>query len=81
MRGVVMHSAGDVRVEEREDPKIIEPTDAVIRLTATCIWGSNLWVATSSRRRPGTRRPCCGTDRPACCGVIRARREARKSWI
>ena len=32
MRGVVMHSAGDVRVEDREDPKIIEPTDAVIRL-------------------------------------------------
>ena len=43
MRGVVMHTAGDVRVEEREDPKIIEPTDAVIRLTATCICGSDLW--------------------------------------
>src|ERR671921_182427 len=43
MRGVVMHSAGDVRVEERENPKIIEPTDAVIRLTATCICGSDLW--------------------------------------
>ncbi len=43
MRGVVLHSAGDVRVEEREDPKIIEPTDAVIRLTATCICGSDLW--------------------------------------
>jgi len=43
MRGVVMHSAGDVRVEEREDPKIVEPTDAVIRLTATCICGSDLW--------------------------------------
>ena len=43
MRGVVMYSAGDVRVEEREDPKIVEPTDAVIRLTATCICGSDLW--------------------------------------
>src|SRR6058998_2811942 len=43
MRGVVMHSPGDVRVEEREDPKIIEPTDAVIRLAATCICGSDLW--------------------------------------
>ena len=43
MRGVVMHTAGDVRVEEREDPTIIEPTDAVIRLTATCICGSDLW--------------------------------------
>jgi threonine dehydrogenase-like Zn-dependent dehydrogenase len=43
VRGVVMHSPGDVRVEEREDPKIIEPTDAVIRLAATCICGSDLW--------------------------------------
>jgi threonine dehydrogenase-like Zn-dependent dehydrogenase len=43
MKGVVMHSPGDVRVEEREDPKIIEPTDAIIRLAATCICGSDLW--------------------------------------
>ena len=43
MRGVVMFTAGDVRVEERDDPKIIEPTDAIIRLTATCICGSDLW--------------------------------------
>jgi threonine dehydrogenase-like Zn-dependent dehydrogenase len=38
-----MHSAGDVRVEQREDPQIVEPTDAIIRLTATCICGSDLW--------------------------------------
>jgi threonine dehydrogenase-like Zn-dependent dehydrogenase len=38
-----MYSAGDVRLEERDDPKIIEPTDAIIRLTATCICGSDLW--------------------------------------
>jgi threonine dehydrogenase-like Zn-dependent dehydrogenase len=44
MRGVVMHTAGDVRVEEREDPRIIEPTDAIIRLTATCVCGSDLWA-------------------------------------
>lgn len=37
MRGVVMHTAGDVRVEDREDPRIVEPTDAIIRLTAACI--------------------------------------------
>src|SRR5438105_15616422 len=43
VRGVVMYSAGDVRVEEREDPKIIEPTDAIIKLAATCICGSDLW--------------------------------------
>lgn len=43
MRGVAMYAAGDVRGEEREDPKIIEPTDAIARLTATCICGSDLW--------------------------------------
>ncbi|GAA4172677.1 zinc-dependent alcohol dehydrogenase family protein [Gryllotalpicola koreensis] len=43
MRGVIMHAPGDVRVEERDDPKIIEPTDAIIRLSATCICGSDLW--------------------------------------
>ena len=43
MRQVIMYTAGDVRVDEREDPKIIEPTDAIIRLTATCICGSDLW--------------------------------------
>lgn len=43
MRGVVMHTPGDVRVEDRDEPRIVEPTDAVIRLTATCICGSDLW--------------------------------------
>ncbi len=43
MRGVVMYSPGDVRVVNREDPKIIEPTDAIIKLSATCICGSDLW--------------------------------------
>ncbi len=43
MLGVVMHTAGDVRVQERDEPRIIDPTDAVIRLSATCICGSDLW--------------------------------------
>jgi len=43
MRGVIMHAAGDVRVEDRADPVIEEPTDAVIRLAASCICGSDLW--------------------------------------
>ncbi|CAN5571834.1 zinc-dependent alcohol dehydrogenase family protein [soil metagenome] len=43
MRGVVMYEPGDVRVEERDDPVIIDATDAIIRLTATCICGSDLW--------------------------------------
>ncbi|WP_125133196.1 zinc-dependent alcohol dehydrogenase family protein [Microbacterium sp. 10M-3C3] len=43
MRGVIMYGPGDVRVEERPDPRIEQPTDAVIRLAATCICGSDLW--------------------------------------
>ena len=43
MRGAVLYAPGDIRVEDRDDPKIIEPTDAIIRLSATCVCGSDLW--------------------------------------
>src|SRR4051812_45943763 len=43
MRGAVLHAPGDVRLEQRDDPKIVEPGDAIIRLSATCICGSDLW--------------------------------------
>ena len=34
MLGAVMHAPGDVQVETRPDPQIIEPTDAIIRVSA-----------------------------------------------
>ncbi|BBZ33831.1 zinc-dependent alcohol dehydrogenase family protein [Mycolicibacterium confluentis] len=43
MRGVVMYAPGDIRVEDLPEPKIVEPTDAIIRVSATCICGSDLW--------------------------------------
>src|SRR5207248_553823 len=43
MRGTVMYGPRDVRFEERPEPVIAEPTDAIIRLSATCICGSDLW--------------------------------------
>src|SRR3954452_2313838 len=43
MRGAVIHGTGDVRFEERTDPVIVEPTDAVIRTVAACVCGSDLW--------------------------------------
>ena len=43
MRVAVMYAPGDVRVEDRPEPQILKPTDAVIRLTVTCICGSDLW--------------------------------------
>src|SRR5436309_9134323 len=43
MRGAVLYGPRDVRFEDRETPKIVEPTDAVIRIVATCVCGSDLW--------------------------------------
>jgi threonine dehydrogenase-like Zn-dependent dehydrogenase len=43
MRAVVMHAPRDVRVEDVAAPEIVEPTDAVIRVTAACICGTDLW--------------------------------------
>jgi threonine dehydrogenase-like Zn-dependent dehydrogenase len=43
MRGAVMYGPSDVRVENVPDPSIVQPTDAIIRLSATCICGSDLW--------------------------------------
>lgn len=43
MRGAIIHGPHDVRVEDRVEPRIVDPTDAVIRLSATCVCGSDLW--------------------------------------
>ncbi|RZS36397.1 threonine dehydrogenase-like Zn-dependent dehydrogenase [Herbihabitans rhizosphaerae] len=43
MRGAVLHAPGDVRFEERDDPRISAPTDAIIRVSASCVCGSDLW--------------------------------------
>jgi threonine dehydrogenase-like Zn-dependent dehydrogenase len=43
MKGAMLYGPGDVRFEDRETPKIEEPTDAVIRIAATCVCGSDLW--------------------------------------
>ncbi|MDP9412145.1 MAG: zinc-dependent alcohol dehydrogenase family protein [Actinomycetota bacterium] len=43
MKGTVLYGPRDVRLEERPDPTIIEPTDAIIRISATCVCGSDLW--------------------------------------
>ncbi|GHD87145.1 zinc-dependent alcohol dehydrogenase family protein [Streptomyces naganishii] len=43
MRGAVIHAPGDVRFENLDDPRILKPTDAVIRTAVTCVCGSDLW--------------------------------------
>src|SRR4028118_2255628 len=42
MRATVMYEAGDVRVEDVPDARILEPTDALIRVTRACVCGSDL---------------------------------------
>jgi threonine dehydrogenase-like Zn-dependent dehydrogenase len=43
MRATVMHAAGDVRIENVADAALVEPTDAILRVTRACICGSDLW--------------------------------------
>ena len=43
MLGTILYGPGDVRCEEVPEPKILRPTDAIIRLSASCICGSDLW--------------------------------------
>ena len=43
MQGAVLHAPGDIRLDTRPDPLIEKPTDAIIKLAATCVCGSDLW--------------------------------------
>jgi threonine dehydrogenase-like Zn-dependent dehydrogenase len=43
MRATIIHGPGDIRVEDRDDPAVQLPTDAVVRVTAACVCGSDLW--------------------------------------
>ena len=43
MKGTVLYGPRDIRFEERDSPKIIKPTDAIIKISATCVCGSDLW--------------------------------------
>ena len=43
MRATVIYGAGDVRIEQVPDARLVDPTDAVVRITRSCICGSDLW--------------------------------------
>jgi threonine dehydrogenase-like Zn-dependent dehydrogenase len=43
MKATVIHGARDIRVEAVPDPAVRLPTDAVVRVTAACVCGSDLW--------------------------------------
>jgi threonine dehydrogenase-like Zn-dependent dehydrogenase len=44
VRATVIHAPYDVRVEQREDPRLLAPTDAIVRVEAACVCGSDLWT-------------------------------------
>jgi threonine dehydrogenase-like Zn-dependent dehydrogenase len=56
MKAVVFHGVGDIRLDEVPEPKIQEPTDAVVRLTASAICGTDLHMVrgTMAMMKPGT---------------------------
>lgn len=56
MKAVVWHDVGDIRVDEVPDPKILEPSDAVIRVTRSAICGTDLHLVrgTMPGMQPGT---------------------------
>ena len=56
MKAVVFHSIGDIRLDDVEDPKIQEPTDAIVRLTSSAICGTDLHMirGTMAGMREGT---------------------------
>lgn len=43
MRGAVLYGPRDIRFEDRETPKIVEPTDVIVRTSLMCVCGSDLW--------------------------------------
>lgn len=55
MDATVLHAPGDIRLEQVPDPQILRPTDAVVKVAATCVCGSDLWpyrgIAKVSRPR------------------------------
>jgi hypothetical protein len=56
MKAVVFYGVGDIRIDEIDEPKLTAPTDAIVRLTASAICGTDLHMVrgTMSGMKPGT---------------------------
>ena len=54
MKATLIYGAGDIRVEDVPDPTLQNPTDAIVRITHSCICGSDLWPYA---KRPATEQP------------------------
>jgi threonine dehydrogenase-like Zn-dependent dehydrogenase len=67
MRGAMIYGSGDVRLEQLPEPTIVELTDAIVRTTATCICGSDLWEYRGINSVPAPKR--FGHE---YCGIVEA---------
>jgi len=83
MRGAVIYGPWDVRLEERDDPKIIEPTDAIIRLSVPEIDPCpcprphvSAHSSTQGRGSPSAGRHVCGR---VGCLMTETRRDGKPS--
>src|SRR4051812_31736552 len=56
MKAAVLHAPYDVRIENLPEPQIEQPTDAIVRLSATCVCGSDLWPYRGAQTFDGVRR-------------------------
>jgi len=56
MKAVVFHGVGDIRVDDVPEPRIKDPTDAIVRITASAICGTDLHMirGTLPGMKPGT---------------------------
>ena len=77
MQATMIYGPRDIRFEDRPEPTILQPTDAVLRLSATCICGSDLWpyrgIAEVSKPTP------MGHE---YCGIVEeVGKEVRKSGL
>src|SRR3954452_24049636 len=64
MRAAIFNEPGSVTVGERRDPSIVEPTDAIVRVTHACVCGSDLWYYRGETDFPG------GPIGHQCIGVV-----------
>ena len=55
MRATIIHGPGDIKVEDRDYPTIKRPTDAIVKVTASCVCGSDLWPYRGISKDRGTR--------------------------
>jgi len=50
LKAVVFHDVGDIRLDDVPEPKLQQPTDAIVRLTASAICGTDLYMVRGTMR-------------------------------